>query len=102
MMRSAALGLGAALLLLAGCETVQRTAWQTNLPGSFATFQVDSVRLRVGYLDTILSSGSLRRRIFAPSDNEHCKRMLVEGKSIQWQRTEPFGPLSDGGPNTCP
>ena len=36
MMRGAALALGACLLLLAGCETVQRTAWQTNLPGSFA------------------------------------------------------------------
>jgi len=102
MMRGAALALGAALLLLAGCESVQRTVWQTNLPGSFAPFQVDSVRLRVGYLDTDLSSGNLRRRIFAPGDNEHCKRMLVEGKTIQWQRTQPFGPLSDGGEGTCP
>jgi hypothetical protein len=101
MMRSAALGLGAALLLLAGCETAQRTAWQMNLPGSFANFQVDSVRLRVGYLDTILSSGNIRRRIFAPSDDTNCKRMLVEGKTVQWARTEPFGPLGDAE-GRCP
>lgn len=94
MMRSAALVLGA-ILVLAGCETAQRAAWQANVPGSSAPFRVDSVKLRVGYLDTILSSGNIRRRIFAPSDDVHCKRMLVEGKTVQWARTEPFGPFSD-------
>lgn len=100
MMRSAALVLGA-VLAMAGCETAQRTAWQTNLPGSSAPFHVDSVKLRVGYLDTILSSGNLQRRIFAPSDDAHCTRMLVEGKTIQWARTEPFGPLTDAE-GRCP
>lgn len=100
MMRSAALVLGA-VLAMAGCETAQRTAWQTNLPGSSAPFHVDSVKLRVGYLDTILSSGNIQRRIFAPSDDAHCTRMLVEGKTIQWARTEPFGPLTDAE-GRCP
>lgn len=100
MMRCAALVLGA-VLLLGGCETAQRTAWQTNLPGSSAPFHVDSVRLRVGYLDTILSSGNIQRRIFAPSDDANCTRMLVEGKTIQWARTEPFGPLTDAE-GRCP
>jgi hypothetical protein len=100
MMRSAALALGA-LLVLAGCETAQRTAWQTNLPGSSAPFHVDSVKLRVGYLDTILSSGSIQRRIFAPGDDAHCTRMLVEGQTVQWARTEPFGPLADAE-GRCP
>jgi hypothetical protein len=101
MMRSALLGLAAAFLWLAGCETAQRAAWQTNLPGSSAPFHVESVRQRVGYLDTVLTSGNLRRRIFAPGDDEHCKRMLVEGRTVQWARTEPFGPLSDGE-SRCP
>jgi hypothetical protein len=100
-MSKALLALVAASCMLPACESVQRTAWQTGLPGSVAEFRVDSVTSRIGYLDTRLSSGNIRRRIFAPGDDPYCKRMLVEGGSVQWARTEPFGPLSDGE-NRCP
>lgn len=101
MTRSAVIRLAAALLLLVGCDSVRRAAWQTNLPGSSATFRVDSVRLRAGYLDTILSSGNITRRIFAPGDDSACKGMLIEGGSVEWARTEPFGPLWDAAGNRC-
>jgi hypothetical protein len=79
--------------LLAGCETARRTAWQMGVPGVAATFQVDSVRHRVGFLDARLSSAGVTRRIFAPGDSEACRKMLVEGQSVEWSRTQPYGPL---------
>ena len=96
-----AFGLCPLMFLLAGCETAQRAAWQTNLPGSSAPFRVDSVEMRAGYLDAILSSGNIRRRIFSPGDDANCTRMLVEAGTVQWARTEPFGPLSDAQ-GRCP
>jgi len=99
----AELGLAVAALSLGGCDTVKRTAWQANIPGVSAPFRVDSVRLRVGYLDTTLSSGSLTRRIFAPADDLDCKEILKQGASVEWGRSQPFGPLTDGaGTTSCP
>ena len=67
-----ALVLTVAALSLGGCDTVRRTAWQANVPGASAPFRFDSVRQRIGYLDTTLSSGHITRRIFAPGDNPDC------------------------------
>lgn len=97
-MRRTALGSSvlAALLLLPGCAAVQRTAWQLGLPVS-APFQVDSVRQRVGYLDARLSSAGIQRRIFARADDPACRAMLLEGQTVDWSHSEPFGPLWQGG-----
>jgi hypothetical protein len=95
--------LAVAALALGGCDTVKRTAWQANIPGASAPFRVDSVHLRVGYLDTDLSSGSLSRRIFAPGDDSECTELLKEGATVDWARSQPFGPLTDGrGTASCP
>ena len=99
----AALGLAVATLALGGCDAVRRTAWQANMPFVSAPFRVDSVRVRVGYLDTQLSSGSITRRIFAPGDDPDCTELLKVGATIQWARSQPFGPLTDGeGTTSCP
>ncbi|HVN38237.1 MAG TPA: hypothetical protein VMW19_08720 [Myxococcota bacterium] len=94
--------LGLAVLSLYGCDTVRRTAWQANIPGVSAPFRVDSVHERIGYLDARLSSGSLSRRIFARGDDPDCSELLKEGASVDWARSQPFGPLTDGaGTTSC-
>ena len=101
-MKRFGLALAIAALALGGCDTVKRAAWQANIPGVSAPFRVDSVRTRVGYLDTDLSSGSLKRRIFAPGDDPDCTALLKEGATVDWARSEPFGPLTDGkGTTSC-
>lgn len=87
----------ATLALSLACETTQRVAWESGLPGVPGAFQVESVEKRAGiWLDARLASGDLRRRIFAPADDAACSSMLTVGSDISWARSEPFGPLSKG------
>jgi len=92
--RLAACLLAAACLL--GCASVQRTAWQLNVPGASAPFRVDLVIQRAGFLDATLSSEHVVRRIFADGNDPVCRGMLVPGEEISWGSTEPFGPLKRG------
>jgi hypothetical protein len=88
----------AAALALVGCESAQRLAWQSGIPGIPGAFQVESVERRADtWLDVQLVSGNLRRRVFALADDPACAGMLVQGGDITWARTEPFGPLSKDG-----
>jgi hypothetical protein len=77
----------------AGCTTLQRTAWQLNVPGVPAPFEVVRVERRSTFLDATLSSGNVTRRIFASADDPACRAMLVQGETLDWAATEPFGPL---------
>ena len=97
MRRRGALALALACALLAACETLERAAWETGLPGVGATFKVVSVRQRVGYLDARLSSAGITRRIFARGDSKPCENMLIEGGTVDWLRSEPYGPLWNDG-----
>jgi len=81
---------------LSGCASVQRTAWQLNVPGVSAPFRVELVTNRAGFLDATLSSEHVVRRIFADGNDPVCRGMLVPGEEISWGSTEPFGPLKRG------
>jgi hypothetical protein len=100
MNRKRLLGLSALAAAL-GCAQAQRIGWQTMLPGMRAEFHVDSVVQLDDSLDVRLSSADLTRRIFAFADDPACRDMLVTGRTIEWGRSEPFGPLHHGDA-TCP
>jgi hypothetical protein len=85
-----------AAALGSGCATAKRVAWETGLPGTQADFHVDSVKRRYEHLDVRLSSAGIQRRILARSDDAACEAMLREGQSVTWERSNPFGPLTQG------
>lgn len=96
-MQSARLAAGLlAATCLVGCASVARTAWQLEVPGVPAPFQVDTVVKRAAFLDVTLSSKHLVRRIFADANDPVCRSMLVPGESLLWGSSEPFGPLRRG------
>jgi hypothetical protein len=97
------LGSLACLLVLplwAACETGQHSRWERGLPGSSASFKVDSVTPRAGFLDLAISGGTISRRIFSRA-TEDCVAVFVEGETVRIGRTDGFGP-AERDDRTCP
>lgn len=108
MSRAVRTALLCAAAALAACETTERVAWQSGLPGTRAEFRVLSVEKRAAgeWLDVQLESGGsprpegeargrVQRRILTRQDGD-CPRMLVEGQTVTWLRNEPHGSLTQG------
>jgi len=87
------------LTLSSACETGSHSRWERGLPGSSANFEVDSVVPRAGFLDVVVSGGSIRRRIFSRA-SEDCIAVFAEGGTVRIGRTDGFGP-AERDDRTC-
>ena len=87
--------LGLLIATLPGCST-QKAGFQLGAPGVGTEMTVSKVKMRGGFLDTLLAAEGWTLRTFLPA-NEVCSRIARSEAAVRFLTSGPYGTLERDG-----